>query len=75
MSPIKGLLKMTDERKSEILEFVKINRECSSKEIHDGITSSISYATVKRLLTKLTADKLFIIKGKGKGTKYSISAF
>ena len=64
---------MTDKREYEILDLIKKNIECSSKEIYDGIKTSISYATVKRILTKLTNENLLITTGKGKGTKYLIS--
>ena len=64
---------MMDIRENEILEYVKRNLESSSKEIHEGIATSVSYATVKRILTKLTTEKLLITKGQGKGTKYVIS--
>ena len=64
---------MIDKREYEILDLIKKNIECSSKEIHDGIKASISYATVKRILTKLTNENLLITTGKGKGTKYLIS--
>lgn len=64
---------MIDKRENEILDFIKKNNESSSKEIYDGIKSSISYATVKRTLTKLTSENLLITKGQGKGTKYIIS--
>ena len=65
---------MLDIRESEIIEFVKAKLECSSKEIHEGISTTISYATVKRILAKLTDENLLFIKGRGKGTKYLISA-
>lgn len=61
------------ELKEQIIEFVVKNPLSSSKDIHDGILNSISYATVKRILTKLTNDNLLIIAGKGKSSKYSIS--
>jgi Fic family protein len=64
---------MKDNRNSEILNFILKNPECSSKEIHDGISISISYATVKRILTNLTSKNLISKNGKGKGTKYFIS--
>lgn len=62
-----------DKKEAEIIDFIKKNNESSSKEIFDGIKTSISYATVKRILSKLTSENLLIIKGKGKGTKYLIS--
>lgn len=46
----------------------------SSKEIYDGIDLDISYATTKRILSQLIADKLIIISGKGRGTKYKVSS-
>jgi predicted transcriptional regulator len=64
---------MIDIGESEILDFIKNNTECTSKEAHEGIVIQISYATVKRILAKLTSDKLLQKKGQGKGTKYVIS--
>lgn len=64
---------MIDDKKKDILEFVKENPLCSSKEIHEGLSSTISYATVKRALTKLILDNLLVPKGKGRGRKYIIS--
>lgn len=64
---------MLNKQSNEILEFVKQNPACSSKEISDGISSESSYATVKRILSKLVSDNLITITGKGKGTKYQIS--
>ncbi|MFN5183132.1 MAG: Fic family protein [Bacteroidota bacterium] len=64
---------MIDNRETEIIDFIKKNKECSSKEISDGIKSSISYATVKRILNKLSSENLLTTSGQGKGTKYLIS--
>lgn len=65
---------MIDNRESEIIDFIKNKQECSSKEIHEGISSSLSYATIKRVLANLTSANLLITKGQGKGTKYLISS-
>jgi predicted transcriptional regulator len=65
---------MLDSRAAEIIAFIKENHSCSSKEIHEGISTSISYATVKRILTKLTSENLLFTQGQGKGTKYLISS-
>ena len=65
---------MLDFREHEIIEFIKKKSECSSKEVFEGISTSISYATVKRILTKLTSNNLITTKGKRKGTKYLISS-
>ena len=64
---------MSETKELEIINFVICNPQCSSKDTHNGISTSISYATVKRILSKLTTENLLIIDGKGKGTKYSIS--
>lgn len=64
---------MIDHRETQIIEFVKKNAECSSKEVFDGVTISVSYATLKRLLTKLISENYISSKGRGKGTKYIIS--
>lgn len=61
------------ERESEILELVKNNREVSSKEVFEGVSASISYATVKRILARLIEENLLIKKGQGKSTRYMIS--
>ncbi len=63
-----------DIRESEIIAFIKNKQVCSSKEIHEGLSVSVSYATVKRILTKLTLENLLLKKGQGKGTKYLISS-
>jgi Fic family protein len=65
---------MLDNREIAIIDFVKSNQGVSSKEIYEGTALSISYATVKRLLTKLTDENLISITGQGKGTKYLISS-
>ncbi len=64
---------MLDNKELEILEYLKQNSERSSKEIFVSLTNNISYATVKRILIKLTTKNLIITKGKGKATKYIIS--
>lgn len=57
----------------EILNFIQNNANCSSGEIHKEFTDSISYATVKRIITKLLTDKFIVSEGKGKGTRYFIA--
>jgi len=64
---------MIDKRKSEIIELIKRSRELSSKEIFDGVSSSVSYATVKRILSRLIDENLLTKKGQGKSTRYLIS--
>lgn len=65
---------MLENREIAILNFLIANEGVSSKQIHEGITGSVSYATIKRLLSKLTDENLISLKGKGKGTKYFISS-
>jgi len=64
---------MTDKNEIEIINFIKKNKELSSKEIYEGISKFASYATVKRILVKLIDKNLLIKIGQGKATKYSIS--
>jgi len=64
---------MSEKRQTEILNFIQTHPNCSSGEIHKEFATSISYATVKRVLTQLLSEKSIISEGKGKGTKYFIS--
>jgi Fic family protein len=56
-----------------ILDYIKHNPECSSNDIHQEIYSDKSLATIKRNLSKLIDEKLIIITGKGKATRYKLS--
>ena len=64
---------MKNKRDSEILNFILQNKECTSKEIHEGISISLSYATVKRVLLNLASENLISKVGQGKATKYTTS--
>ena len=64
---------MLTPRESEIVDFIKNGGECSSKKVFDNISLDISYATLKRILTKLVSENYIKTEGKGKGTKYLIS--
>ncbi|MCP4553674.1 MAG: Fic family protein [Bacteroidetes bacterium] len=64
---------MIDNRKQQVIDFVKTNGQSSSKEIFDGIGETFSYATLKRILTDLKANDYLLTKGQGKGTKYFLS--
>ncbi|MCX2680705.1 Fic family protein [Galbibacter sp. EGI 63066] len=59
--------------KNRILTFIDAHPSLSSKEIHQGVGLDISYATTKRLLTKLIADRLIETSGKGKSTVYKVA--
>ncbi|MEE9363025.1 MAG: Fic family protein [Cellulophaga sp.] len=65
---------MNSQRELNIINFIKINGESSSKEIFDSLTLGISYSTLKRVLTKLISAESIESIGKGKGTKYMISS-
>lgn len=65
---------MNRQRELEIINFIITNGESSSKEIFDNLTLDISYATLKRVLTKLISKESIESIGKGKGTKYIISS-
>lgn len=64
---------MADKRKQQVIDFIKVNGQSSSKEIFDGIGENFSYATLKRILTDLKANDYLLTKGQGKGTKYILS--
>lgn len=53
---------MIDQRESAIIEFIKKKREVSSSEIYENVSHSASYATVKRLLSKLIEENLLTKK-------------
>ena len=62
-----------DTREQQIIDYIIKTGECSSREIFDKINISMSYATLKRVLSKLISANYIIAKGQGKGTKYTIS--
>ncbi len=60
-------------RTQQIVDFIKEKGASSSKEIFDGISSTISYSTLKRVLADLQSSNYLLTKGQGKGTKYYLS--
>ena len=64
---------MIDPREQKIIDFIKKTGTCSSKEVHEKSSITVSYATVKRVLSKLVSEKYLATVGKGKGTKYMLS--
>lgn len=64
---------MTEKREQQIIDFIKLVGESSSKEIFDGVELSVSYATLKRVLSKLISENYLSATGRGRGTKYTIS--
>jgi Fic family protein len=64
---------MMDNREQQIIDFIRQTGECSSKEVFDKANHSVSYATLKRILSRLISENYLSVKGQGKGTKYMIS--
>lgn len=60
---------------NQIIQYLKQNKEGSSTNILEGIDSSKSLATLKRILTSLINEKLIKSVGKGKATKYVLSQY
>lgn len=65
---------MNSNRELKIINFIRSTGESSSKEIFDKLSLGISYATLKRVLTKLISQGSISSIGKGKATKYTISS-
>jgi len=64
---------MIDKKESDIIEFIRNNKEATSKEVYEHLADSASYATVKRMLSKLISEHLIIKQGQGKSTKYFVA--
>lgn len=64
---------MIDLRDQKILDFIKKSGTSSSKEVHENVDISVSYATLKRILSRLISGNLLSSVGQGKGTRYRIS--
>lgn len=64
---------MPNKREIEILNYIQNHPNCSSGEVNKEFSSSISYATIKRVMTQLIAENHLVSKGLGKGTRYLIS--
>ncbi len=61
------------QREQIIIDFIEKSGEVSSKEILENTNISASYATLKRILSKLISDNYIATTGQGKATKYIIS--
>lgn len=62
-----------NERDLEIIKLVKQEKEISSRAIYEKNSIPISFATVKRILSKLVDENLLIKIGQGKSTRYKVS--
>ena len=56
-----------------VLDFLKNHGRSSSKEIFEGLNSVVSYATVKRCLSKLLSENHIIQQGNAKNSRYALS--
>ncbi|MCX6307337.1 MAG: Fic family protein [Bacteroidia bacterium] len=63
---------MLDERLTEIIKFIKEHPDCTSKELYNHLSDTLSYATVKRLIQQLVSENYVLSSGAGKHL-YSIS--
>lgn len=63
-------------KKSEekIIDFITDNEACSSKDVLNDAGLSVSYATLKRTLSKLVSENYIEVLGQGKGMRYKISS-
>ena len=64
---------MIDSRSKKILEYIKVNDNISSSQIHQGVNLGVELITIKRLLSNLVAKNLLNIYGRGRATKYVLS--
>lgn len=62
-----------DLREQQIIDFIKEFGESSSKDIFEKAAISVSYSTLKRMLTKMVSENHLATIGQGKGTKYLVS--
>jgi len=56
-----------------ILNYLKSKPNTSSKEIFEGLNSAVSYATVKRSLSKLLSENHITQQGNAKNSRYALS--
>jgi len=57
----------------KIINYLKINKLKSSKEIFEDSNTNASYATVKRILKELINEGILSVEGRGKSSKYKLS--
>lgn len=66
-------IEMIDPRDQQIFDYIKKEGASSSKNVYENVDISVSYATLKRILTRLITENYLSTVGQGKGTKYIIS--
>lgn len=64
---------MINDREKQIVDFIKDKGISSSNEIFDEVNISVSFATLKRIISKLIAENYLSSIGRGKSTRYIIS--
>lgn len=64
---------MVDSKEQKIIDFIRKVGSCSSTEVFEKTDISVSYATLKRLLSKLKKDHYITTEGQGKSTRYILS--
>ncbi len=62
-----------EDREQKILDFISKSGEITSKEILENVNISISYSTLKRILSKLISENYISTTGQRRSTKYIIS--
>ncbi len=58
-----------------IIAYLKEKSAGSSKEIYEALNLPYSYATLKRVLSKMVSEKQLNLLGNGKATKYAFSEY
>jgi Uncharacterized conserved protein len=61
------------ETQNLILNYLKNHANSSSKEIFEGLNSVVSYATIKRCLSKLLSENHITQQGNAKNSRYVLS--
>jgi len=56
-----------------ILNYLKSKPNSSSKEIFEGLNSVVSYATIKRNLSKLLSENHITQQGNARNSRYTLS--
>ena len=58
----------------EILQYLHYNPSSSRVEIAAGLTEAPTERTLKRIIAELVQKEDILVEGKGKATRYSLSA-
>lgn len=60
-------------RRAQIISFITAHPQSSSTEIYESLKLDAASVTVRRELSKLVAESVVVVSGKGKSSRYSIS--